>query len=93
MARIELEDTPESLQARETEHAVPLGIWLLFGGLVVWGIYYFFAYVGWDQAAELKGGGAGLGTNVTHTIAYTLIPAAIIVALAVAMSRRARARR
>ena len=93
MAQIELEDGPESLQAKQTEHAVPVGIWLLFGGLIAWGVYYFFAYVGWDQAGDLKGGGAALGTNVTHTIAYTAIPAAVIVALAVAMSRRARGKR
>ena len=93
MAQLEIEDSPEKLQAQGTEHVVPVGIWLLFGSLIAWGIYYFFSYVGWDQAGDLKGGGAGLGTNVTHTIAYTAIPALVIVALAVAMSRRARGRR
>ncbi len=90
MADIELDDSPESLQARETEHQVPVGVWALFGGLVAWGIYYFVAYVGWDQAADVKGGGAGLGANLTHTIAYTAIPAGVIIALAVTMARRAR---
>ncbi len=93
MANLELEDTADALQAKETEHALPLGIWLLFGGLVVWGVYYFFTYVGWDQAEEVKGGGAALGTNITHTVAYTAIPAAVIVALAIAMARRGKAKR
>jgi heme/copper-type cytochrome/quinol oxidase subunit 2 len=91
MANLELEDTAESLEAKGTEHAVPVGIWALFGGLIAWGIYYFFAYVGWDQTEEVKGGGAGLGTNITHTVAYTAIPAAVIVALAFAMRRRPKA--
>ncbi len=93
MANPELDDTAESLQAKETEHTMPLGVWVLFGGLIVWGIYYFFTYVGWDQAEEVKGGGAALGTNITHTVAYTAIPAAVIVLLAVAMARRGKAKR
>ncbi len=93
MANPELDDTAESLQAKETEHAVPVGVWILFGGLIAWGIYYFFTYVGWDQAEEVKGGGAALGTNITHTVAYTAIPAAVIVLMAFAMSRRPKAKR
>ncbi len=90
--RIELEDTVEQLQAKQTAHAVPVGIWALFAGLVAWGVYYFFAYVGWDQTGELAGQATPLGTNVTHTVAYTAIPAAVIVAMAVALARRSRAR-
>ncbi len=93
MATLELEDTAESLQAKETEHTVPVGIWVLFAGLIGWGIYYFFAYVGWDQAEEVKGGGAGLGANITHTVAYTAIPAAVIILLAFAMRGRAKVTR
>ncbi len=93
MANIELEDTAESLDAKETAHTVPVGIWALFGGLIVWGIYYFFAYVGWDQTEEVKGGGAGLGTNISHTVAYTAVPAIVIVLLAFAMRRRPKASR
>ncbi len=93
MANLELDDTAESLQAKGTEHAIPLGIWLLFGGLIVWGVYYFFTYVGWDQAEEVKGGGAALGTNITHTVAFTAIPTAVIVLLAFAMARRGKAKR
>jgi len=85
---IELDDGAEQLQAKATAHTVPIGIWALFGGLVAWGIYYFIAYVGWDQTGELAGQSTSLGTNVSHTIAYTAIPTAVIVALAVAMARR-----
>jgi heme/copper-type cytochrome/quinol oxidase subunit 2 len=87
---IELEDSVEQLQAKQTAHAVPVGIWALFGGLVAWGVYYFTAYIGWDQTGELSGQSTALGTNVAHTIAYTAIPAAVIIALAVAMARRGR---
>ncbi len=86
----ELGDRVEDLQAKPTEHAVPIGLWALFAGLVLWGVYYFVAYVGWDQTGELSGQATSLGTNVAHTVAYTAIPAAVIVALAVAMARRGR---
>jgi heme/copper-type cytochrome/quinol oxidase subunit 2 len=88
---LELDDGAGQLQAKETAHTVPIGIWALFGGLVAWGVYYLAAYIGWDQTGELAGQSTSLGTNVTHTIAYTAIPAAVIVALAVAMARRGRA--
>jgi hypothetical protein len=88
MANAELEDTAEALQAKETERAVPAGYWALLGGLVAWGLYYFFAYIGWDQAAELSGASTALGTNIGHTVAYTAIPLTAVIVLAVAMSRR-----
>ncbi len=83
----ELDDSAEALQAKATEHSMPVGIAAPFGGLIAFGVYYFFAYVGWDQTSELKGGTA-LSNNIAQTIAYTAIPAAIIVALALAMARR-----
>jgi TRAP-type C4-dicarboxylate transport system permease small subunit len=88
--RIELDDGAESLQAKETAHDVPVGVWALFGGLVVWGIYYFFAYVGWNQAEELEATKTALSTNIAHTIAYTAIPATAALVLAIAMKRRAK---
>jgi len=91
-ALIELEDGAETLQAKETAHTVPAGIYALFAGLVAWGVYYFVAYIGWDQAADVQGSPA-VAVNITHTIAYTAIPAAVVVGLAVAMSRRARGKR
>ncbi len=93
MANLELDDSAESLQAKETENRVPVGVYVLFGALVLWGIYYFVTYVGWDQAADVKGGGAGVGENIGWTIAYTAAAAAVAVALLVAMSRRRKGRR
>lgn len=88
----ELDDSAEALQAKATEHRIPAGIAALFAGLIAFGVYYFVAYVGWDQTSDLKGGTA-IATNITHTIAYTAIPATIIVALAFAMARRKGGRR
>jgi hypothetical protein len=93
MANVELEDTAQALQAKETEHAVPVGYWLLFFGLIGWGVYYFFAYVGWDQAVELSGASTALGTNIGRTVAFTAIPLTAVIALAVAMARRRKAGR
>jgi amino acid transporter len=92
MANVELEDTAQALQAKETEHAVPVGYWLLFFGLIGWGVYYFFAYVGWDQAAELAGASTALASNIGRTIAFTAIPLTAVIVLAVAMARRRKAR-
>jgi TRAP-type C4-dicarboxylate transport system permease small subunit len=88
MADAELEDTAQALAAKETEHAVPVGYWALVGGLVVWGIYYFFAYLGWDQAAELSGATTAVGSSIGRTIAFTAIPLTAVIVLAAAMARR-----
>lgn len=86
-AASELDDSAEALQAHDTAHRIPVGIAALFAGLIAFGVYYFFAYVGWDQTSDLKVG-TGVAGNITHTIAYTAIPAAVVVLLAVAMARR-----
>ena len=88
MANVELEDTAQALQAKESAHAVPVGYWALLLGLVAWGIYYLVAFVGWDQAAELSGASTAVGTNIGHTIAYTAIPLTAVIVLAVSMARR-----
>jgi heme/copper-type cytochrome/quinol oxidase subunit 2 len=91
MADIELDDSAETLQNQETAHAFPIGLKLLFAGLILFGVYYLWAYspwsTGWTQEADLQGA-PGTGVNVAHTIAYTAIPAAVVTALAVAMARR-----
>ena len=47
-------DDIESLEAKETAKALPLGWLILFVGLILWGIYYYFAYTpafsGWSQS-------------------------------------------
>ena len=91
MADIELDDSAETLQNQETAHAFPIGLKLLFAGLILFGVYYLWAYspwsTGWTQEADLQGAPT-TGVNIVHTIAYTAIPAAVVIALAVAMARR-----
>ncbi len=49
----ELPDTPEALERKETAKTVPLGFWVLFFGLILWGVYYWWTYTpslgGWSQ--------------------------------------------
>jgi len=96
MANLELEDSAEALQAKETAHEVPIGIKALFAGLILWGLYYLWAYspwsTGWTQENDLQGA-ATTSVNVLHTIAYTAIPTVVVVALGVAMARRRKAQR
>jgi len=91
MAQLELEDSVEALENKETQHRIPLGIKLLFAGLVAWGAWYLWAYspwsTGWTQEADLQGAPA-TGVNITHTVAYTAVPALVILVLALAMARR-----
>jgi len=46
-------DSIESFEAKETAKKLPIGWLLLFVGLIVWGIFYFFLYTpgisGWSQ--------------------------------------------
>ncbi len=87
-------DDLSKFEAGETSHRIPVGWSLLFWGLVVWGVYYLWAYTpslgGWRQAQDAEGGGDGLGANTLATIAFTAIPAAVAVGLA--LSQRARKR-
>jgi hypothetical protein len=96
MADLELEDSNEALQAKETAHVVPVGIKALFAALILWGLYYLWMYspwsTGWTQEADLTGA-PGTGVNIAHTIAYTAIPAAVALALGVSMARRRKAKR
>ncbi len=89
----EISDSAEAMEAKETAHALPVGFIVLFVSLVLWGIYYFFTYspaiTGWTQAKELEEGLASTtANNMTHTIAYTAIPAVVLLVMAVAMARR-----
>jgi hypothetical protein len=96
MADIDVDESAEALQNQETAHAFPLGLKLLFAGLVLWGVYYLFAYSPWSsgftQEADLQGAPT-TGVSVVHTIAYTAIPAAVALALGVAMARRKKVKR
>jgi hypothetical protein len=94
MTNPQLDDSVDALQNKATAHEIPLGLYLLLGGLIAWGIYYYFAFSpwfsGWTQEDQLKGGTA-LEVNVTSTIAYTAIPTAVLAVLAWGMSRRRKA--
>jgi len=85
-------DDLSAFEARETSHTLPLGWSLLFWGLIVWGAYYLWAYSpalgGWQQAQDAEAGGAGVGANTLATVAFTAIPAAA--ALGLALAQRAR---
>lgn len=88
-------DDISKLQAKETEHTVPFGYWLLFWGLILWGVYYLWAYSpalgGWSQALDAEGGGASPAMNLLATIAFTAIPTGAAVLILLAQRRRKRA--
>jgi hypothetical protein len=87
-------DDLSRFEAKETSHEIPLGWALLFWGLVAWGLYYLWAYTpglgGWSQARELDGEGTSSGANLLATVAFTAIPTAAAIALALAQRRRKR---
>jgi hypothetical protein len=85
-------DDLSAFEAKETSTKIPAGWALLFWGLIAWGAYYLWAYTpalgGWQQAQDVEGGGASTGANVLATIAFTAIPTAAAIALAMAQRRR-----
>ena len=83
----ELDDLSK-FEAKETSRKLPAGWLLLFWGLVVWGVWYLWAYTpglgGWSQEKDLEGSAALGGANLLATIAFTVIPtvAALLIVLA-----------
>ena len=91
--RIETElDDLSKFENKQTAHTVPLGWWLLFWGLVVWGGWYLWSFSpslgGWSQAQDADAGGAALGSNLVATLAFTLIPTAAAVGLWLAQRKK-----
>lgn len=90
----ELNDDLSRFEAAETSRKLPVGWLLLFWGLVVWGAWYLWTYTptlgGWSQAEDLEGGGATLGANLAATVAFTVVPAAVALVLALAQRRKRR---
>lgn len=90
MASDELDDL-EKFEAKETSHTIPVGYGVLFFGLILWGLWYLWAYSpwgsGWSQAKDLEGGPSA-GVNTLWTIAFTAIPA--LAALVIVLSQRSR---
>ncbi len=46
-------DDIEAFEAKETRNRLPIGWLILFWGLIIWGVIYFFLYTpkfgGWSQ--------------------------------------------
>jgi len=95
----ELPDTADALQAKETDSKIPLGWWVLFWGLIVWGVYYAWTYTpslgGWSQekafqeSTQAAVAAAGeTGTNIFATILFTAIATLAAILLVVAAARR-----
>ena len=90
----ELPDTAEAMESKETAHALPVGWLVLFFGLILWGAWYLYAYSpwlsGWTQEAEFQAAqsGGGSGASIGNTIAFTAIPAAVLVWLLATLRRR-----
>lgn len=95
----ELPDTADALEAKATATKVPMGWWLLFWGLIVWGVYYTWAYTpslgGWSQSKayeESVQGAAAVageaGQNIFMTILFTALPTLAAVVLWLAARKR-----
>jgi len=90
----ELPDTAEAMEAKETANHLPAGWLALYFGLILWGVWYLYAYspwtTGWTQAGELEQVNPEVGGNIFMTVLFTALPTAAAVALFL-MQRRARA--
>jgi len=94
----ELPDTADALEAKETSSKIPLGWWVLFWGLILWGIYYAWTYTpslgGWSQqrALEESAGAAAAagdaGANIFMTILFTVLPTMAAIGLYLVARRR-----
>lgn len=93
-ANPELDDLSQ-FEAKETSRKLPVGWLLLYWGLIVWGVWYFWTYSpalgGWSQAQDLEGGGASSSANILATIAFTAIPTIAAIALVLSQRRKRKA--
>jgi hypothetical protein len=84
MSEHELDDL-EQFEAKETSRKLPVGWRLLFWGLILFGVYYLWAYTpglgGWSQSQDLEGNGAAGSSNLVATILFTALPTAAAVGL------------
>lgn len=85
------EDDLSKFEAKETSHSIPAGYLVLYFGLILWGLWYLWAYSpwgsGWTQAQDLQGT-PGAGVNALWTVAFTAIPAAAALGIALTQRRR-----
>ena len=91
----ELPDTAEAMEAKETANHLPIGWQILFYGLILWGVYYLYAYspwsTGWTQAGELEKVNPEVGGNIGMTILFTALPTLAAVVLFVLQRGRRKA--
>ena len=91
----ELPDTAEGMEAKETANDLPIGWQILFYGLILWGVYYLYAYspwsTGWTQAGELEQVNPEVGGNIGMTILFTALPTLAAVVLFVLQRGRRKA--
>ena len=84
-------DDLSAFEAKDTSRKIPVGFSLLFWGLIAWGAYYLWAYTtafgGWQQAQDAEGG-APLSANLLATVAFTAIPTAVAIGLALVQRRK-----
>jgi hypothetical protein len=89
----ELPYNAEAMERKDTAHDLPLGFTVLYGGLVLWGIWYLYAFspwsTGWTQAGELAAAAAPVESNIFMTILMTALPTLAAVGLFM-MQRRSR---
>jgi hypothetical protein len=89
----ELDDL-STFEAKETSRKIPVGFSLLYFGLILFGVYYLWAYTpalgGWRQAMDAEGGGASPEANTFMTILFTALASAVAMGLALAQRRKAR---
>ncbi len=80
----------------EGDRPVPVGWRILFWGLVVFGVYYLWAYSpalsGWTQARDLEAGG-GSGVNILATVIFTALAVVAAVSIVFVLARRSAASR
>lgn len=95
----ELPDTADALEAKATATKVPMGWWLLFWGLIVWGVYYAWTYTpslgGWSQSKafeeSVQGAAAAAGEagqNIFMTVLFTALPTLAAIGLWLAARKR-----
>lgn len=51
-------DNIEEFESKETAHKLPVGWLMLYWGLILWGVYYLYAYTpslgGWSQEGQYQ---------------------------------------
>ncbi len=92
MANEELDDLSK-FESKETSHSIPGGYLVLYFGLILFGIWYLWAYSpwgsGWSQAKDLEGA-ASSAVNLFWTVAFTAIPALAALLIVLAQKNRKR---